>query len=525
MTQGGFFLPLDMFVRKKRNRSGTVSIVIADKSSGSFKELKTIGVAHDEAEQEQLVAEGKEWISHYGGQMSIDFENKEDRETEMVKRMVTNIRQVVLNSSQTILGKVYDKIGFDKINDKELRHLVIARICQPMSKKGTVEYLKRHFKDDVSLYKIYRYLDKLYNTQQEIIQEISVNHTKSLFGGDIGILFYDVTTLYFETMDKDHLRESGFSKDGKNANPQVVLGLLVSKGGYPLSYSLFNGSQYEGFTMIPIIDDFVQRYNIGREFVVVADAGLMNVRNVQLLRDGGYRYIIGAKIKKESGVLKEAILSTKRENGTFNDIVCPDGDRLVVGYSEDRAKKNAHDREDGIRRLRKRYARGTLTKADINKRGYNKFLTISSGISVTINEEKIAEDSVWDGLKGYKTNTNLSAEEVYENYQNLWNVERSFRITKGNLEVRPMFHFTERRIEAHVCICFVALKVYKELERLLKSSRCPYTVNQVLNIAEIIATIEVELPNMKENYRHTIFASQEERDIAYLIETNDWLNG
>lgn len=107
----------------------------------------------------------------------------------------------------------------------------------------------------MSLQKIYRYLDKLHSSQQELVQEISVRHTRELFGGDLGVLFYDVTTLYFETTDKDEPRDSGFSKDGKNANSQVVLGLLVSQGGYPLSYSLFNGSQYEGHTMLPIVDD------------------------------------------------------------------------------------------------------------------------------------------------------------------------------------------------------------------------------------------------------------------------------
>lgn len=294
-----------------------------------------------------------------------------------------------------------------------------------MSKKATVDYLRRHFKNDVSLQKIYRYLDKLYNTQRELVQGISVNHTRELFGGNLGLLFYDVTTLYFETTDKDDLRESGFSKDGKNANPQVVLGLLVSRGGYPLSYSLFNGSQYEGYTMIPIVDDFAQRFNLGKDFVVIAYAGLMNSKNVELLRKGDYKYIIGARIKKESGALREAIISTKHENGTFNDIVCPDGDRMIVGYSDERAKKNEYDRGQGIARLRKGYAKGKLTKADINKRGYNKFLSISSGVTVSIDEDKIAKDRIWDGLKGYKTNTDLPTELVYEEYQNLWNVERS----------------------------------------------------------------------------------------------------
>ena len=347
--------------------------------------------------------------------------------------------------------------------------------------------------------KIYRYLDKLYNTQQELVQEISVRHTKTLFGGNIGILFYDVTTLYFETTDKDELRESGFSKDGKNANPQVVLGLLVSRGGYPLSYSLFNGSQYEGYTMIPVVDDFVQRFNLGKDFIVIADAGLMSAKNVRLLRAGGYKYIIGARIKKESGKMLEKIITTEHRNGVFNDIRCPDGDRLIVGYSDERAKKNAYDREQGVERLRKRYTKGTLTKSDINRRGYNKFLSISSGVTVSIDEEKIKEDAIWDGLKGYRTNTDLSPEEVYEAYQNLWNVERSFRITKGTLDVRPMFHFTPL-------------------------SGCPYSVDETLRIAETIVTIEIARPKNNDIVKRTLCITEEERTISYLINTDDWLN-
>ena len=282
-----------MFVRRKKNRSGSTSVVVADKSSGTFTELKVIGVGMTEDEIRLLVKKGKEWIAHYGGQQTITFPNEESErlkreEDTMTEHIVSNIIRTSLKSPQTIINKVYDKIGFNTVQDEELRHLVVSRICSPMSKKATVDYLRRHFKEDVSLQKVYRYLDKLYNTQHELVQEISVRHTQALFGGNIGILFYDVTTLYFETMDKDELRESGFSKDGKNANPQVVLGLLVSRGGYPLSYSLFNGSQYEGYTMLPIVDDFVQRFNLGKDCIVVADAGLMSAKNV-LHRDCGCR--------------------------------------------------------------------------------------------------------------------------------------------------------------------------------------------------------------------------------------------
>ena len=171
--------------------------------------------------------------------------------------------------------------------------------------------------------------------------------------------------------------------------------------------------------------------------------------------------------------------------------------------------------------LRKRFSKGTLTKADINKRGYNKFLSISSGITVSIDEEKIKEDAIWDGLKGYKTNTDLSPEKVYEAYQNLWNVERSFRITKGTLDVRPMFHFTPRRIEAHVCICFVALKVYKELERMLKVSEIKMSVDKVLALAKTITTIQIKLPLNKEVYTQTMLMARHQK-IAKLFDEEFW---
>lgn len=514
-----------MFVRRKKNRSGSTSVVVADKSSGVFRALKVVGVGTTDEEIGALVKEGKEWIAHYGGQQTLLFpdeaaEQLKREEETMTEHIVSNIISTSLKSPQTIINKVYDRIGFNAVQDEELRHLVVSRIYSPMSKKATVDYLRRHFKEDVSLQKIYRYLDN----QQELVQAISVEHTRELFGGNLGILFYDVTTLYFETTDSDELRESGFSKDGKNANPQVVLGLLVSRGGYPLSYSLFNGSQYEGYTMLPIVDDFVQRFRLGKDFVVIADAGLMSAKNIKLLRDGGYKYVIGARIKSESGEMMEKIIATEHRNGAFNDIKYHDGDRLIVGYSDERAKKNAHDREEGVMRLRKRYAKGTLTKADINKRGYNKFLSVSSGVTVSIDEDKVKQDAVWDGLKGYRTNTDMRPEDVYDAYQNLWNVERSFRITKGTLDVRPMFHFTPRRIEAHVCICFVALKVYKELERLLKQSGCPYSVDEVLRIAETVVTIEIARPENNDTITKTLCLTEEERAISYLIETDDWLN-
>ena len=272
-------------------------------------------------------------------------------------------------------------------------------LSQPMSKLATVEYLKSHFDEDIQLHRIYRYLDKLYNTQQEKIQQISVDHTRQILGGKIGLLFYDVTTLYFETDYGDELRETGFSKDGKHSQPQVVLGLLVSKDGYPLSYSVFSGSQYEGRTMLPVVEDFVQRFNLD-DFIVVADSGLMNQSNIALLESGNYKFIIGARIKNESNEIKRWALSLSKQDGEFYET--PKGiARLIVGYSDNRAKKDRHNREKGVKRLEKAYRSGNISKENINKRGYNKFLEISDNIKVTINQDKIKQDEhLFCGIQG-----------------------------------------------------------------------------------------------------------------------------
>lgn len=341
-----------MFVRKKFNRSGTISVVVVSKADGKFTEVKKFGVAKSEEEADMLYQKAILWLRTHDGQQEFDFNNNRTRELEETIRVVDNMDAVLINGTQLLLNQVYDYIGFNQIPDEILRHLVIARVSQPRSKLATVDYLRSYYDEDVDLNHIYRYMDKLYNTQMELAQQISVEHTRRIFGGKIGLMFYDVTTLYFETSKTDNLREPGFSKDGKTAESQVVLGLLVSEGGYPLSYSIFNGSQYEGFTMIPMIDDFKQRFNIGEDFVVVADSGLMNKNNVALLQQAGYKYILGARIKNESTTIKQWILSLKTEDQSCHEYRYKNGERLIVSYSEKRANKDAYNRNRGVARLR-----------------------------------------------------------------------------------------------------------------------------------------------------------------------------
>jgi transposase len=512
---------LCMFIRKKKNRSGTTSVVVVDKRNGVYREIHSIGVGNNNTEIESLCRHGLRWIESCCGNRDIfKIHEKELEEKQIIEYLISNVENVLINGTQLILNQVFKIVGFDVIEDQILKQLVIARLSQPMSKSATVDYLKSHFDEDIQLHRIYRYLDKLYNTQQEQIQKISVEHTKKILGGKIGLMFYDVTTLYFETDTSDELRESGFSKDGKHSQPQVVLGLLVSRDGYPLSYSVFNGSQYEGRTMLPIVEDFVQRFNL-EEFIVVADSGLMNRKNIAMLESGGYKYIVGARIKNEEDDIKQWILSLEKGDGEFYETNKGEA-RLIIGYSQGRAKKDRYNREKGVERLKKAYKTGNINKENINKRGYNKFLEISDNVKVTINQDKINDDQKWDGLKGYITNTTLSAADVYQQYKALWVVERAYRVSKGTLEMRPMFHFTPRRIEAHVCICFVAYKVYKELERILKLSEIEMSVDKVLSIAKTITTIKINMPVSGNTMTKTMLITNKHKSIAILFEENFW---
>lgn len=515
-----------MYIKKKKNRSGTISVVVAEKIKGRYSELTTIGIARDQSEVGSLVSKGREWIeceqSRRHPRLDLFGEERLEREREIseVERVLSNVSNILLNGSDLILDRVFDRVGFNRIDDDIFRKLVKSRLSYPASKAATVEYLKNHFDEDVDLSRIYRYLDKLSGRQHDIVQDISVRHTAGLFGGTIGVLFYDVTTLYFEADREDELRKTGFSKEGRHSTPQIILGLLVSHGGYPLAYSIHEGNKYEGHTMLPVVRGFADKYGLG-DFIVVADSGLMTKDNIAELESLGYKYIIGARIKNESEEVKRWILEQPKADCGMLEYAKGENRRLLVGYTADRARKDAYNRDKGIRRLEKAYRKGKLTKENINKRGYNKFLTMDGGVKVAIDYARIEEDARWDGLKGYLTNTDIPAKDVYDAYHNLWHVERAFRIAKSKIEIRPMFHFTRRRIEAHVCICFVALKVYKELERMLKQGGISMSVDKVLALAKTVTTIQIRLPKNKEILSKTMLMARHQR-IAKLFDENFW---
>lgn len=505
-----------MFVRKKKNPSGVVSVQVIDKSSGKYVVKKTIGSSSDKSQVEHFVLEAHQWIHNQTGQKGLDFTNYE----KLTRTVLDQISEVTISGVELLLGRIFDQIGFNEIESDLFKPLVLCRLESPSSKLKTTDYLFKYYSLSIDVEAIYRYMDKLYNTQKEKVQQISYDHTKSILTDGIRMVFYDVTTLYFEIEKEDDLRKTGFSKDGKHQHPQIVLGLLVSVGGYPLAYDIFEGNKYEGDTMLPIIDAFKERYQF-EHLTIVADSGLISNHNITELEQRDYKYILGARIKNQPSQITEQICALGLKNGESKVIWKSKNTALIIHYSDKRAKKDLFNRERGLKRLEKQIASGKLTKSNINKRGYNKYLKIDGEMSVAIDKAKFNEDAKWDGLKGYQTNDkSLPKEDVIENYRQLWKIEQAFRISKHDLKIRPIYHRKQRRIEAHICLSFAAYKVYKELERLLYEKKANISAQKAIDIAKTIYHIKVRVIGSGKTIGKTVITNDQQRYLANLFNLN-----
>lgn len=209
--------------------------------------------------------------------------------------------------------------------------------------------------------------------------------------GKVSIVFYDLTTLYFESADEDGLRKTGYSKDGRFQHPQIYLGLLVGLNGYPIGYDIFQGNISEGHTLIPTLEKFQRRFRLSKP-IVVADAGLLSSDNITLLEQRHYQYILGARIKNETEVIKDKLLQAKLPDGQHTIIKKQGNQRLIVAYSDKRAVHDEANRKRGLMRLEKNLKAGRLTKSHINNKGYNKYLKLTGEVKIEIDYEKFRQD-------------------------------------------------------------------------------------------------------------------------------------
>ena len=320
-----------MFVRRKRNSSGSFSVQIIRKVGRINKVVKTLGSSSDERELDTLERQARLEIDRLQGQATIFSREKDESLTSMLSTISNN--EIELVGPDKILGHVYESIGYERIGIDELfKELVISRLVYPGSKLKTIDYLARYKNKEISVYSIYRYMDKIHKEFKEKVEEITFEHFKDVLGGRIGVVFYDMTTLYFETPDEDDLRKIGYSKDGKHQHPQIKLGLLVGPEGYPLGYDIFEGNIYEGYTLIPFLESIEKKFLIGKP-IVIADAGLLSNSNIQALIDHGYKFVLGGKIRNENREIKEAIQQLEIAEDKPRE-VNKGGNRLIISFSK-----------------------------------------------------------------------------------------------------------------------------------------------------------------------------------------------
>lgn len=498
-----------MFIRQKKNKSGSLSVQLVDKSQGKYRVLETIGCSSDAHGVQRLLQEAERRIEALTGQSLMNFEIR--REEALIDVFVSGLEGLKLVGPELVLGKVFDEIGFNQVSSPLFRTLVLTRLIYPGSKLKTVEYLHRVQGESIGVDRIYRFMDRYHKKHMNAVQQTSYEHTISVHGGSVNVVFYDVTTLYFESESPDDLRKAGFSKDGKHSNPQIVLGLLVNEDGYPLAFDIFEGDKYEGHTLFPVVSGFKEKYKLA-SLTVVADAGLLSKKNMADLDEAGFCFILGGRPKNESEEIRQKICALELKNGESTELKGQNGYRIIISYSEKRASKDAWNRERGFEKLKKGVKSGKFTKKHLNNRGYNKYLKLEGDIAISIDEEKYKEDGKWDGLKEYITNADLPKEKVIDQYRNLWKIERTFRISKTDLKVRPVYHRLQRRIEAHISIAFCAYKVYKEVERQLVQGKCTLSVEKLLEVLSSIYEITFVAPYSKTKMKRLLIQNQEQRN-------------
>lgn len=379
-----------------------------------------------------------------------------------------------------IYGTLFDELGFGQVFKnparqkaavRMFRDIVMARIANPLSKRASVGLLEEDFGISLNLDLVYRMMDKIGEPAIERLNTLTYQHTKQLFPEKIDVIFFDCTTLYFESFTEDEFKRNGYSKDLKFNQPQVLIALLVTKEGLPIGYRAFPGDTYEGHTLIPVLNGIRKQYDLDK-VVFVADSGLFNKDNLAALEELGenrIEYIVGCRIKNTPARLQAQILDKSNYKkagqgcrvGQFEYL----GKTLLVNWSEARAKKDAHDREQAIERLKKKLAKQKNPKEYLANYGYKKYLKVQGESTITLNNDHIEKDRLWDGLHGVITNaTDLSNKEVIAQYHNLWQIENAFRITKHDLKVRPIFHWKPERVKAHLAISYTAYALVKYLE-------------------------------------------------------------
>lgn len=429
-----------------------------------------IGSAHNPEELNVLKKSASAWIEKISKQTSLFSANHLSANfVQLDKCRYLGVRYGFIHEILTLVIKHF---GFCSLtNKKMLADLIIVRIIEPASKFHSLELLEEFFNTKYLRKDFYRYLPEFALLKDKTENKI-LALAKKEFDFDFSLVFYDVTTLYFETFQSDELRKPGFSKDNKSQQPQVLIGLIVDAQGFPVAYEMFEGNRFEGKTFIPIISAFKKKHGIN-ELTVVADAAMLSLDNTKALKANGLSYIVGARISNLPSKLIDGINSQLERKNKANIRLETEHGSLVCDFSEKRFRKDKADMDKQIMK-----AVALLKNPGRVKRA--KFVKGKNKTELEMNSELIEKTKLLLGIKGYYTNLPeaIANTTIIEQYHNLWHVEQAFRVAKSDLEIRPIYHFKRQTIEVHILICFAALAICKYME--IKTGRSTRQIVKIL---------------------------------------------
>jgi len=450
----------DLIIRTVRTASGATAVQIIQYANNKRIVVKHIGSAHTDNELAVLRSEAERMREQLTPQLSLF---SPEAPVERLMHMDHLCLQAVTHRfAYEALRRCSQQCGLGFLPPL-YQDIALMRIIEPASKLRTLTLLQRYFNVAYAERTLYRLLPNLIK-QKEAIEKAAYQTAQAHFGESFALVLYDVTTLYFESHEPDDdLRARGFSKDDKSKQPQIVVGLLVTPQGFPLMHEVYKGNTFEGHTILNAIKQFQKQYIYAKP-IIVADAAMLSLENMQFLETEGYRYIVGARLANTPQSFIDTIArQLDRTEGLMLRLPYPNRSYSVVcNYSLKREKKDR-------RQFEKQVAKAMLLIARKEPGKRAKFVKKSpDGKSNFLLDEELKEKTEkLLGIKGYCTNIpedEISNEQIMTYYHDLWHVEQAFRMSKTDLKTRPIFHYTHEAIQAHVLLCFMALMMGKFLE-------------------------------------------------------------
>jgi len=465
------------FIRKVKTASGATAVQIAYKQKGRIVKIDHIGSAHNAEELKILLA--------------LARKRMQANQLELFQETKPSLRVSIKRSYSGLLWKVlqdeYRKLGFDRLGDEIFEALCIARIVEPTSKLDSLRVLADLGVDPINRNKLYRCLVKA--ASQDYRRQISHACFEHVQAGGLTLVLYDVTSLYFEIQEEDEYRKPGLSKE-RRLEPQIIIGLLVDRNGFPLGLQSFEGNKAETRTILPVIEAFQAQHGVSK-VTVVADAAMLSSSNLEALSAAGYTYIVGSRLYKVpydiAEYQKKAEMVDQQIMGEQKD-----GYRVIYQY---RAKRAALD----LRNIEKQIAKARKVLSGQIPVKRMKFLSVTAK-SKKLNQKLIDKTRTLAGIKGYVTNLDIPDDQVIAYYHQLFQIEATFRMAKSDLRARPIYHQNREAIEAHLTIVLTALAISRAIERKTGISIKQF-VKQLLPIRSGIVTFngkdllaEAEIP-------------------------------